>query len=77
MVNRCNGRVAQRITRLTTDQEIAGSNPAVLEIFFNGCYSKYGLAVEANSGEIAGILRINFNNIRSLNVSCRLFCLQM
>ena len=30
------GRVAQRITRLTTDQKIAGSNPAVLEsnIFF-------------------------------------------
>ena len=25
------GRVAQRITRLTTDQKIAGSNPAVLE----------------------------------------------
>ena len=28
------GRVAQRITRLTTDQKIAGSNPAVLEILF-------------------------------------------
>ena len=27
-----NGRVAQRITRLTTDQKIAGSNPAVLEL---------------------------------------------
>ena len=27
------GRVAQRITRLTTDQKIAGSNPAVLETF--------------------------------------------
>ena len=26
------GRVAQRITRLTTNQKIAGSNPAVLEI---------------------------------------------
>ena len=29
-----NGRVAQRITRLTTDQKIAGSNPAVLENIF-------------------------------------------
>ena len=28
------GRVAQRITRLPTDQKIAGSNPAVLEISF-------------------------------------------
>ena len=28
------GRVAQRITRLTTDQKIAGSNPAVLEYLF-------------------------------------------
>ena len=28
------GRVAQRITRLTTDQKIAGSNPAVLETLF-------------------------------------------
>ena len=28
------GRVAQRITRLTTDQKIAGSNPAVLENLF-------------------------------------------
>ena len=28
------GRVAQRITRLTTDQKIAGSNPAVLEKSF-------------------------------------------
>ena len=26
------GLVAQRITRLTTDQKIAGSNPAVLEL---------------------------------------------
>ena len=26
------GRVAQRITRLTTDQKIAGSNPAEIEI---------------------------------------------
>ena len=26
--------MAQRITRLTTDQKIAGSNPAVLEILF-------------------------------------------
>ena len=25
------GRVAQRITRLTTDQKIAGSNPAAIE----------------------------------------------
>ena len=29
-----NGRVAQRITRLTTDQKIAGSNPAVLDNLF-------------------------------------------
>ena len=29
-----NGRVAQRITRLTTDQKIADSNPAVLENTF-------------------------------------------
>ena len=28
------GRVAQRITRLTTDQKIAGSNPAWIEKFF-------------------------------------------
>ena len=28
------GRVAQRITRLTTDQKIAGSNPAVLDFIF-------------------------------------------
>ena len=27
------GLVAQRITRLTTDQKIAGSNPAEIEIF--------------------------------------------
>ncbi len=27
------GPVAQRITRLTTDQKIAGSNPAWIEIF--------------------------------------------
>ena len=29
------GLVAQRITRLTTDQKIAGSNPAEIGIFFN------------------------------------------
>ena len=29
------GLVAQRITRLTTDQKIAGSNPAEIEFFFN------------------------------------------
>ena len=29
-----NGSVAQWITRLTTNQEIAGSSPARLEIFF-------------------------------------------
>ncbi len=28
------GLVAQRITRLTTDQKIAGSNPAEIDIFF-------------------------------------------
>ena len=28
------GLVAQRITRLTTDQKIAGSNPAEIESFF-------------------------------------------
>ena len=28
------GLVAQRITRLTTDQKIPGSNPGKLEIFF-------------------------------------------
>ena len=27
------GPMAQRITRLTTDQKIAGSNPAGIEIF--------------------------------------------
>ena len=27
--------MAQRITRLTTDQKIAGSNPAEIEIFFS------------------------------------------
>ena len=27
------GLVAQRITRLTTDQKIAGSNPAEIDIF--------------------------------------------
>ena len=31
----CNGLVAQRITRLTTDQKIAGSNPAEIEIFLH------------------------------------------
>ena len=29
------GLVAQRITRLTTDQKIAGSNPAEIGILFN------------------------------------------
>ena len=29
------GLVAQWITRLTTDQKIAGSNPAEIGIFFN------------------------------------------
>ena len=28
------GLVAQRITRLTTDQKIAGSNPAEIDIIF-------------------------------------------
>ncbi len=28
------GLVAQRITRLTTDQKIAGSNPAEIDFFF-------------------------------------------
>ena len=43
-----NGRVAQRITRLTTDQKIAGSNPAVLEltlfitVFILNLYVKVG-----------------------------------
>ena len=32
-----NGRVAQRITRLPTEQKIAGSNPAVVKYFFNFC----------------------------------------
>ena len=42
------GRVAQRITRLTTDQKIAGSNPAVLEltllitVFILNLYVKVG-----------------------------------
>ena len=31
-----NGRVAQRTTRLTTNQKIAGSNPAVVELLFFG-----------------------------------------
>ena len=30
----CEGSVAQWITRLTTNQEIAGSSPARLEVFF-------------------------------------------
>ena len=34
----CNGLVAQRITRLTTDQKIAGSNPAEIEFFFHKTY---------------------------------------
>ena len=29
-----NGRVAQRITRLPTEQKIAGSNPAAVKYFF-------------------------------------------
>ena len=33
------GLVAQRITRLTTDQKIAGSNPAWIEIFLS--FNKY------------------------------------
>ena len=33
------GPVAQRITRLTTDQKIAGSNPAWIEIFLS--FNKY------------------------------------
>ena len=31
------GPVAERITRLTTNQEIAGSNPAMLDIFLLMC----------------------------------------
>ena len=30
------GRVAQRIRRLTTNQEIPGSNPGVVEFFLSG-----------------------------------------
>ena len=30
--------MAQRITRLTTDQKIPGSNPGALEIFFNASF---------------------------------------
>ena len=37
------GRVAQRITRLTTDQKIAGSNPAVLEKLFLLSFSLFSL----------------------------------
>ena len=33
-VQNCQGLVAQRITRLTTDQKIAGSNPAEIGLFF-------------------------------------------
>ena len=35
LVNVDQGPVAQRITRLTTDQKIAGSNPAWIEINFS------------------------------------------
>ena len=34
MVLIINGHVAQRITRLPTEQKIAGSNPAVIKYFF-------------------------------------------
>ena len=37
MVMNVNGRVAQRITRLPTEQKIAGSNPAAVKYFFNFC----------------------------------------
>ena len=37
MVLNVNGRVAQRITRLPTEQKIAGSNPAAVKYFFNCC----------------------------------------
>ena len=30
--------MAQRITRLTTDQKIPGSNPGALETFFNASF---------------------------------------
>ena len=39
------GRVAQRITRLTTDQKIAGSNPAEIETIFRNFI--YFLAIES------------------------------
>ena len=35
------GPVAQRITRLTTNQEIAGSNPAWIENYFSFIYYYY------------------------------------
>ena len=35
------GSVAQWITRLTTNQEIAGSTPARVELFFDTGYIKY------------------------------------
>ena len=35
--------MAQRITRLTTDQKIAGSNPAEIEIFFFWPYFQINL----------------------------------
>ena len=39
------GLVAQRITRLTTDQKIAGSNPAEIETIFRNFI--YFLAIES------------------------------
>ena len=33
------GRVAQWITRLTTDQKIPGSNPGVVVVFLSRCWS--------------------------------------
>ena len=39
VIVRFRGPVAQRITRLTTNQEIAGSNPARLDIILFDCNS--------------------------------------
>ncbi len=46
------GLVAQRITRLTTDQKIAGSNPAEIEFFvsqFCMLFLKFHLALAKQS----------------------------
>jgi hypothetical protein len=50
-----NGRVAQRITRLTTDQKIAGSNPAAFKNLFFFSIFFFQLL---HWGELIGTLRV-------------------